>query len=193
VTDAASNVTTYSYDTENNLTSIKDANNHTTSFTYDAFGRVTKTTFPSGYVETYNYDPVGNLSGKTDRKKQSITYTYDQLNRLAQKSYPDTSTVNYDFRRDDPSDKNAKNPSCTDIPGKSCENDAKANRALDRLNFNPLAGYGWGQFDAGTSNDAAAGLLKEAGIGYTLPACAWGKTTGLNPHGPFWWMPPIWF
>ncbi len=49
VTDAATpgNVTTYGYDTENNLTSIQDANLHTTSFTYDAFGRVTKTTFPS--------------------------------------------------------------------------------------------------------------------------------------------------
>jgi YD repeat-containing protein len=46
VTDAATpgNVTTYGYDTENNLTSIKDANNNNTSFTYDAFGRVTKTT-----------------------------------------------------------------------------------------------------------------------------------------------------
>ncbi len=48
------------------MTSIQDANNHTTSFTYDAFGRVTKTTFPSGYIETYGYDAVGNLTGKTD-------------------------------------------------------------------------------------------------------------------------------
>src|SRR5260370_39730558 len=63
VTDAATpgNVTTYGYDTESNLTSIKDASNNTTSFTYDAFGRVTKTTFPSGYVETYGFDAVGNL------------------------------------------------------------------------------------------------------------------------------------
>src|SRR5438105_4959487 len=33
----------------------------TTSFAYDAFGRVTQTTFPSGAVETYSYDAVGNL------------------------------------------------------------------------------------------------------------------------------------
>jgi RHS repeat-associated protein len=100
VTDAANNVTTYGYDTESNLTSIKDANNHTTSFTYDAFGRVNKTTFPSGYIETYGYDAVGNLTSKTDRKNQLLTYTYDQLNRLAQKSYPDTTTVNYTFDLD---------------------------------------------------------------------------------------------
>jgi RHS repeat-associated protein len=102
VTDAAApgNVTTYGYDTEDNLTSIKDANNRTTSFTYDAFGRVTKTTFPSGYIETYGYDAVGNLTSKTDRKNQLITYTYDQLNRLTQKTYPDNSTVNYTYDND---------------------------------------------------------------------------------------------
>ncbi len=93
-------MTTYGYDTENNLTSILDANQNTTGFSYDAFGRVTQTSFPSGYVETYGYDNVGNLTGKTDRKNQLITYTYDQLNRLTQKSYPDTSTVNYTYDND---------------------------------------------------------------------------------------------
>jgi RHS repeat-associated protein len=102
VTDAASpgNVTTYGYDTENNLTSIKDPNNNTTSFTYDAFGRVTKTTFPSTLAEYYYYDAVGNLTSKTDRKNQAITYTYDQLNRLTQKSYPDSTAVNYTYDHD---------------------------------------------------------------------------------------------
>lgn len=67
---------------------------------YDAFGRVTQTTFPSGYVENYSYDNVGNLTSKTDRKNQLITYTYDQLNRLTQKAYPDTTTVNYTYDND---------------------------------------------------------------------------------------------
>jgi YD repeat-containing protein len=93
-------VTTYGYDTESNLTSVTDANNHTTTFAYDAFGRVTQTSFPSSSVETYSYDAVGNLTGKTDRKNQSITYTYDQLNRLSQKQYPDNSTVNYAYDND---------------------------------------------------------------------------------------------
>ncbi len=113
VTDAATpgNVTTYGYDTESNLTSIQDANSHTTSFNYDAFGRVTKTTFPSGYIETYGYDADNNLTGKTDRKNQNITYTYDQLNRLAGKTYPDTSTVNYTY------DKNSRLTQVTDPTG----------------------------------------------------------------------------
>jgi YD repeat-containing protein len=37
---AAGNVTTYTYDTENNLLGISDANSHATNFIRDAFGRV---------------------------------------------------------------------------------------------------------------------------------------------------------
>lgn len=89
--DAANNVTTYGYDTESNLTGITDANNQLTTFTYDAFGRVTRTSFPSTLIETYAYDADDNLTSKTDRKNQTITYTYDQLNRLAGKTYPDST------------------------------------------------------------------------------------------------------
>ena len=102
VTDAATpgNVTTYGYDSENNLTSIQDANGHTTSFSYDSFGRVTKTTSPSGFIETYSYAPVGNLITKTDRKNNTITSTYDQLNRPTSTPYPDTTAVNYTYDND---------------------------------------------------------------------------------------------
>ncbi len=81
------------------LTNITDANNHVTNFSYDAFGRVTQTAFPSGHAETYagvhpersapcaprvilrgrgNAD--NNLTSKTDRKSQTIQYLYDALN-----------------------------------------------------------------------------------------------------------------
>jgi YD repeat-containing protein len=46
-------VTQYGYDTESNLLSITDAAGHITSFTYDAFGRVTRTSFPSTLTEAY--------------------------------------------------------------------------------------------------------------------------------------------
>ena len=85
----------YAHDTENNLLSITDANLHTTSFSYDAVGRMTHTTFPSDLFETYAYDAVGNLTSKTDRKNQTIQYVYDALNRLTQKTYPDATNVEY--------------------------------------------------------------------------------------------------
>jgi RHS repeat-associated protein len=77
------------------LLSITDANSHETSFTYDAFGRVTQTNFPSSQIETYAYDANNNLTRKTDRKGQSITYVYDALNRLTKKQYPDSTEVDY--------------------------------------------------------------------------------------------------
>jgi YD repeat-containing protein len=60
-------------DTENNLLSITDANGHVTSFSYDAFGRVIQTAFPSSHAEAYAYDALGNLTSKTDRKGQAIS------------------------------------------------------------------------------------------------------------------------
>jgi RHS repeat-associated protein len=91
----ASHVTYYAYDTESNLTSISDANSNQTAFTYDAFGRVTRTNFPSSLSENYQYDADNNLTSKTDRKSQTITYLYDTLNRLTSKTYPDTTAVDY--------------------------------------------------------------------------------------------------
>jgi RHS repeat-associated protein len=97
VTDAQTppGITQYAYDTENNLVSITDANNHTTSFSYDAFGRVTQTAFSSTLTESYLYDAAGNLTSKTDRNNNSILYVYDALNRLTHKGYPDSTGVDY--------------------------------------------------------------------------------------------------
>jgi uncharacterized protein RhaS with RHS repeats len=77
----------------------------------------------------------------------------------------------------------AKEAKCSDVPGKPCENDARAKQAFGSTP--PVLGpYGFGSTDAGTSNDAAAGLLKDAGFNSTLPLCAWGKNAGYTPLGP---------
>src|SRR6202011_2689846 len=76
-------------------TSITDANSNQTAFTYDAFGRVTQTNFPSSLSENYQYDADNNLTSKTDRKSQTITYVYDALNRLTKKQYTDSTEVDY--------------------------------------------------------------------------------------------------
>jgi RHS repeat-associated protein len=77
-------------------------------------------------------------------------------------------------RRDDDTDykRFASESTCKDVPGKPCENDAKAKKA-----FSEGSHGAWGIFptDGGTSNDAAAQILKDAGIGYNLPVCAYGK------------------
>ena len=52
VTDAASNLTAYGYDTENNMEDITDAASRQTGFAYDALARVTQVTFPSALSES---------------------------------------------------------------------------------------------------------------------------------------------
>lgn len=85
-------------------------------------------------------------------------------------------------------DKYAREAECTNVPGKSCENDARAKKAFDATP--PVYGrYGLGDTDAGTSNDAAAGLLEHAGFGSGLPVCAWGKNAGYSPNGPRLFLP----
>lgn len=73
-----------------NLTAITDANNHTTSFTYDKVNRKLTETFPdlSNNTITWTYDDVGNVLTRTDQKSQVTTYTYSDLYFLLSRSYP---------------------------------------------------------------------------------------------------------
>ena len=98
VTDAQSptpGVTTYAYDTENNLTDIYDAKNNHTQFQYYPGKILNKTIFPSTLYETYLFDSNNNLVYKTDRDNNSINYYYDWQNNLSEKLYPDASTITY--------------------------------------------------------------------------------------------------
>jgi YD repeat-containing protein len=92
------------------LTSLTDANSHTTAFHYDGYGRVDTVTYPSGAFpstgETFTYDAAGRLSTKTDRRGVVTTFTYYDDGRLWKKTYdsqhrvltkagPDGSLVTY--------------------------------------------------------------------------------------------------
>ena len=84
----------YVYDTNNNLTSVTDANGHTTTYKVDDKGRVYQVISPDTGTTTYGYDAAGNLTSKTDAKGVTISYVYDALNRLAKIDFPtDTDIV----------------------------------------------------------------------------------------------------
>jgi RHS repeat-associated protein len=100
VSDAQSptpGVTTYAYDTENNLTDIWDAKNNHTQFLYYPGKVLYETIFPSTLSESYQFDGDNNLVYKTDRNGNSITYSYDYQNHLYRKSYPDANSVTYTY------------------------------------------------------------------------------------------------
>jgi YD repeat-containing protein len=102
-TDELSNVTSYAYDTNGNLTQIKDAlshittmtytshgflstttdpNSHTTTLAYDSRSRQTSTTDPLNHTATMAYDSASNMTGQTDMNGNHTTYTFDNEGRL---------------------------------------------------------------------------------------------------------------
>src|SRR5665213_1241793 len=98
-TDAAGQVTNYSYNGAGQITSMTAPMHETTSYNYDSNGYLLSVTPPQpGSTVTYTYDIFGRVRTKTDAVSGTITYTYDSGNRLTQASYPDGTheTYNYD-------------------------------------------------------------------------------------------------
>jgi RHS repeat-associated protein len=90
---SGSTCTTFSYDSNGNLTSRTNATG-TTSFIYDALNRLTRKTLPSASWNcsgqtgmTFGYDPVGNLTSYCDAGG-SLAYSYDLVNRVQNMAEP---------------------------------------------------------------------------------------------------------
>jgi len=99
MTDALGKAETYSYDGDNNRTSVTDRNGHTTTYTYDTRDRLIRATDALGHSTTTTYDPVGNVSSTTDANGHTITYPYDPLNRRTQMkdALGEVTTYGYDL------------------------------------------------------------------------------------------------
>lgn len=61
---------------------IKDAKGNQTTYTYDAFDRLKRTTFPDATYEELAYDVMGNVLSKLTRGGPLIQNTYDTLDRM---------------------------------------------------------------------------------------------------------------
>jgi RHS repeat-associated protein len=78
------------------MCSSTDGNSHTTSYSYDSQGNLTTITPPSplgGISQTF--DTVGRLSTITDGKSQKTTYSYDGDNRILQELTGGATTCSY--------------------------------------------------------------------------------------------------
>jgi len=79
--------TTYTYDALGRLTSLTDAVGNTTSYTYDYRGLVLSETNENLDARYYSYDALGRLTQKTDRNERVTTYNYDAMGRLTSEKW----------------------------------------------------------------------------------------------------------
>jgi len=100
-TSIQQNYATYTYSSNGQRKTVKDANNNLTTFEFDGFDRLVKMRFPVATTgagqssttdyEQYGYDSVGNRLSLRKRDGKTITSAYDALNRVRLKTVP-TST-----------------------------------------------------------------------------------------------------
>ncbi|GAA4042763.1 LysM peptidoglycan-binding domain-containing protein [Parerythrobacter jejuensis] len=74
--------TYYYYDGLGNLTSTRDPNGKTTSFTHDETGRVLTSTNAAGGITRFEYNAFGDVVKTTDPRGNSTYSYYDNLGRL---------------------------------------------------------------------------------------------------------------
>jgi RHS repeat-associated protein len=81
VVDSRLGTTTYSYDTANNVATVKYPNNVETDFVYDELNRTTQlATSQTGYL--YTLDNAGNRKKVTELNNRTVNWTYDGIYRL---------------------------------------------------------------------------------------------------------------
>ncbi len=138
--DAQTNVhTQYSYDAIGDRLSIRDANGHTTTFTYDALGRLTSETDALEHSWSYAYDKLGNRVSMLDANGQTTVYTYDSLGRQTGIDYPGTSSdVTFTYNLTE------RRKSMTDGVGTTTWQYDELDRPTSIIDpFNKAVGYGY--------------------------------------------------
>ncbi|MDQ0931467.1 RHS repeat-associated core domain-containing protein [Streptomyces turgidiscabies] len=109
VTAPGGGKTTYGYDAADRLKTETDPRGnvaganpaeYTTSYDYDAQGRLSKITDPASQTTTYGYDDNGNVKTVTDALGQVTSYEYNKANQQTKAIGSDGkySTMEYDAR-----------------------------------------------------------------------------------------------
>ncbi len=71
----------HTYDSQSNITSVKDAMLRTTTYTYDYRNRPVTITHPDATQTIFTYDNNGNITGAANQN-MSYAISYDALNRI---------------------------------------------------------------------------------------------------------------
>jgi RHS repeat-associated protein len=100
-------VTTYGYDSLNDLMSVVQNGSRSRSFSYDSLKRLTSATNPESGTITNTYDANSNVHtrvapapNQTGTSTVTTTYNHDALNRLTSKTFSDGTTPSVTFGYD---------------------------------------------------------------------------------------------
>lgn len=88
---------TYTYDTNDNLTSVTDGEDRSTLYSYDALNRVRSTTNALNQTTTFAYDAAGRVKSVTDPKSNTTSYTVDGFGQMWRQVSPDTGTTTFAY------------------------------------------------------------------------------------------------
>ena len=79
---------TYTYNSDNQIKSVTDANGNVTNYNYDGHNRLSRSTFPDATYEAYTYDLNNNRVTKRTRSAHIVNYGYDGRNQMVSKNVP---------------------------------------------------------------------------------------------------------
>jgi RHS repeat-associated protein len=91
------NITTYTYDSMNNLLSTTDPMSNTISYTYDLNNRLVSVTNSLNNITTYGYDACGNRVSVTNANNHTTTLTYDLMGNITQETQPGNSITSWTY------------------------------------------------------------------------------------------------
>lgn len=93
-------LTTYTYTSEGDVSTVTDANNHTTTYSNYFRGVARSELLPEGVSISRTVNSDGTLASVTDPRGYLYSYTWDSLNRLTGIDYPINADVNVDYFAD---------------------------------------------------------------------------------------------
>jgi RHS repeat-associated protein len=86
-------ITTYGYDSQGNLTAVTDPLSHVTTNAYDALNRLISITNPLSGVTGFGLNSKDQLTSVTDPRSNATSYTVNALDDVTQQVSPDTGTT----------------------------------------------------------------------------------------------------
>ena len=89
----------WTYTADGRPATVTDGNDNVTTYTYDDFDRLVRTTYPDTTYEELTLDDAGRVTAVLTRGSQTISLGYDDLDRLTSRTIPDhgSETFTYDL------------------------------------------------------------------------------------------------